>query len=322
MRKRRVFCCDEKWSRGYRCKRREFSVILMQEEDEADECGGLADIETVVVEETPVPEPIQNEISLNSVVGISSPKIMKLLGVIEGHQVVVMIDPGATHNFISLETVKKLGLPLILSKGFEVSLGTWDDVQGEGECKPVVVHLQGITIIEAFLPLPLGNSDLILGVQWLETLGTVSTNWKTQTLKFRLGDKNVTLKGDPALGRSVISLKAMLKTIHKGRDGYMVECNHITAKREQQLIDSKSGHVPAYLKSVIQQHVQVFNMPKGLPPSRGHEHAINLKEGTNPVIVRPYHYPQSQKNEIESLICKLIYHVFHWVHCWDFASIV
>lgn len=60
------------------------------------------------------------------------------------------------------------------------------------------------------VPLPLGNPNLILGVQWLEKLGTVSTNLKTQTLKFRLGEDNVTLKGDPLLGWSRISLKAML----------------------------------------------------------------------------------------------------------------
>lgn len=59
----------------------------------------------------------------------------------------------------------------------------------------MVLHLQGVTIIKDYLPLQLGNSDIILGVQWLEKLGTVSTNWKTQTLKFLLGGKNITLKG-------------------------------------------------------------------------------------------------------------------------------
>lgn len=43
-------------------------------------------------------------------------------------------------------------------------------------------------------------------------------------------------------------------------------------------------------------------MPAGLPPNRGHEHAIILKEGTNPVSVRPYRYAQSQKDEIEKLV--------------------
>lgn len=35
-----------------------------------------------------------------------------------------------------------------------------------------------------------------------------------------------------------------------------------------------------------------------LPPHRGHEHAILLKQGSNPVRVHPYRYSQSQKDEI------------------------
>lgn len=59
--------------------------------------------------------------SLNSVVGIENPKTMKLKGVINGQDVVVMIDLGATHNFISLKTVEKLQIPTVVTKEFGVS---------------------------------------------------------------------------------------------------------------------------------------------------------------------------------------------------------
>lgn len=273
----------------------------MEEGDGDEECGGMPELRDDMAGEIESGM-IKPEISLNSVIGISSSKTMKLLGEIMGQRVVVLIDPGATHNFVSLEAVEKLGLPIIPSKSFGVSLGTGANVQGEGECKSVVLHLQGVTIIEDYLPLSLGNSDLILGVQWLEKLGTVATNWKTQTLKFKLGEDNVTLKGDPSLERTMISLKAMLKTIRKGGEGFLVEFNCLDAKVESQDDHDSSNIGPSYLQSVLQQHDKVFHMPKGLPPSRGHEHIINLKEGTDPVSVRPYRYPQSQKDEIEVLI--------------------
>lgn len=60
------------------------------------------------------------EVSLNSVVGLTSPKTMKMAGKIGDQEVIVMIDPGATHNFISLATVQKTGLPVIESKEFGV----------------------------------------------------------------------------------------------------------------------------------------------------------------------------------------------------------
>ena len=42
----------------------------------------------------------------------------------------------------------------------------------------------------------------------------------------------------------------------------------------------------------------VFANPIGLPPLRGHEHQIYLKEGTQAICQRPYKYPYYQKNEI------------------------
>ncbi|KAL8118331.1 hypothetical protein AgCh_016023 [Apium graveolens] len=292
------------YSAGHRCKKKELSVILMQGDDGGEEYEQADKVEETL-EETgglDLNMDFKPEISLNSVVGITSPKTMKLMGEIMGKKVVVMIDPGATHNFVSLEAVKSLGLPVLPSKSFGVSLGTGDDVQGKGECKSVVLHLQGVTVIEDYLPLQLGNSDVILGVQWLEKLGTVSTNWKTQTLRFQLGGGSVTLKGDPSLGRTMISFKAMMKTIQKGGDGYLVECNHLAATGEHKGLKRGEDNMPPYLKPILKQHSEVFRLPPGLPPNRGHEHAINLKDGTDPISVRPYRYPQSQKDEIEALI--------------------
>ncbi|XP_056686201.1 uncharacterized protein [Spinacia oleracea] len=157
----------------------------------------------------------QPHISLNSVVGLANPKTIKMVGTIHEQEVVVMIDLGATHNFIALEAVEKLGVELTPSKMFGVSLGTGEAVRGEGECKAVTLQLPGVEITEDFLPLTLGNSDVILGIQWLEKLGTMMTNWKTQTLSFQHNGEVVTIHGDPSLGRTCISLKAMIITLRK-----------------------------------------------------------------------------------------------------------
>lgn len=43
-------------------------------------------------------------------------------------------------------------------------------------------------------------------------------------------------------------------------------------------------------------------MPGGLPPLKEREHQIVLKDGSDPVSVRPCRYPQFQKDEIENQI--------------------
>lgn len=43
----------------------------------------------------------------------------------------------------------------------------------------------------------------------------------------------------------------------------------------------------------------IFEPPRGLPPVRRQDHRIHLKPNTEAVAVRPYRYPQLQKDEIE-----------------------
>lgn len=142
------FRCDEKWQVGHHCKRKELSIMLTLEDDDEPEL----EFEVENSEEQ------ITEVCLNSVMGITKPKTMKMKGVLQGCEVIVMIDPGATHNFISLNIVEQLQVPVTNTGGFGVALGTEVTVQGEGECKAVKLQLQGLEVIEDFLPLTLGNN--------------------------------------------------------------------------------------------------------------------------------------------------------------------
>ena len=53
------------------------------------------------------------------------------------------------------------------------------------------------------------------------------------------------------------------------------------------------------LDELLLQHDAVFDTPRGLPPARPYDHRIHLLPGTAPVAVRPYRYPQLQKDELE-----------------------
>lgn len=122
---------------------------------------------------------------------------------------------------------------------------------------------------------------------------------------FNVGNNVVTLVGDPSLVRSQISLKAMLRTLRKEKQGYWVEINRMEREVEE---NSEQGRVeiPPFLVDFVKKHEKILADPVGLPPPRGHEHVIRVKEGSNPVGVRPYRYPQCQKDEIESMIQEML----------------
>ena len=51
--------------------------------------------------------------------------------------------------------------------------------------------------IDDFLSLELSSPDVILKIQWLDTLGTMEMNWNTLMIKFRVGMTMLTLQRDP-----------------------------------------------------------------------------------------------------------------------------
>lgn len=164
-----------------------------------------------------------------------------------------------------------------------------------------MISLQGLEIVDDFLPLELGITDVILGVQWLQTLGNTYHNWITHTMKFIIGGKPVTLKGDPTLHKTRISLKAMLRTLNHEGAGLIGELGSSTVMTTKE----HALHSLAMIE-VLQKFEQVFHMPTTLPPRRGHEHTIILRDGVPPIIVRPYRYPQIQNDEIEKLVKEML----------------
>ena len=163
------FKCDGRWSRGHECPKAEVHVLLIQDDPEAE----LLPVPDPALDTIPAapPEAQLVEVSLNAVVGLTSPKTMKLMGSIRGHDVVVVVDSGATHNFITADLVDKLSLPLSETEAYGVQMGSGASVKGTGVCRAVPLSLQALEILDDFLPLELGSTDVILGVQWLETLG-------------------------------------------------------------------------------------------------------------------------------------------------------
>jgi hypothetical protein len=60
------------------------------------------------------------------------------------------------------------------------------------------------------------------------------------------------------------------------------------------------------LDRLLQHHAAIFEEPQGLPPARSYDHRIHLLPGTAPVAVRPYRYPQLQKDELEHQVTGML----------------
>ena len=74
----------------------------------------------------------------------------------------------------------------------------------------------------------------------------------------------------------------MTKLIKKGHHNVIAQLCSVEVHTPQYTISP-------YLKKVIDKHSKVFeDIPKGLPPTRDHDHAIHLILGSVPPNIRPY----------------------------------
>ncbi|CAL9232051.1 unnamed protein product [Arabidopsis halleri] len=256
---------------------------------------GTGEIE--IVEEN---SPVMCCLSLNSFLGKHSPRTTKLIGFLGKSKVVVLIDSGASHNFLTPNLAAKLKMLVCEDSRLEVRLGNGVSVHGTGVCKDVKFQLPGVEFQSNFISLELGGVDVILGMERLETLGTCEVNWRKQEWHFTYNGKSVTLLGDSSLHYHALSLKSIAIPVQQ-----VLENNVVRDLAAAQVLAVDKQMDPA-LSSVLTQFATIFELHAGLPPKRGQEHAIVLKPVVQSITVRPYKYPHSTKEVLEKMVADMV----------------
>ena len=140
---------------------------------------------------------------------------------------------------------------------------------------------------------------MVLGTQWLSTLGVISWDFHLLTMRFLYKGKSVFLQGlQLAASSTIFDANKLFGGLTK--KGLVLQINAID------YVASIQSPLPLELAALLGEFSQVFVVLTGLPPIRGHEHSINLKEHTQPVCERPYRYPHFQKSKIENIVNELL----------------
>lgn len=108
--------------------------------------------------------------------------------------------------------------------------------------------------------IPLGGIDIVLGIQWLENLGKVVTDYKAGTMEFKWGDGVVKLKARTKDQTQEVGVKSLERMIRKGGQCYVIKIEH---KEIEPLIDSGKKHQD--ITNILTNYSMVVNEPQGLP---------------------------------------------------------
>lgn len=105
---------------------------------------------------------------------VNGPRTMRIESCIKHRRVIVLIDSGSTHNFVSQEIAKKLQLMATTVEPFKIRVVNRESLECDIMYKDVPLRLQVVAITTDLFVLPLKGLDVVLGVQWLQGLGKIT----------------------------------------------------------------------------------------------------------------------------------------------------
>ena len=292
------FSCDEKYHRGHRCASRVF--LFIAEGDAAPDPPHIAPLDPTL-EPDPDPteahDPHQAQLSLNSMAGHLAPETLRFVASIADVEVVLLVDGGSTHNFIQQQLVEKLGLPSISTTPLRVMVGNGQQLSCSCMCQAVAINIQNNTFIVDLYILPISGANVVLGVQWLKTLGPVLTDYNTLSMQFFSDDRIIKLQGDLDAKLHLLT-PVQLRRLNRTQGDALFY--HITLLSNS--TPSLPQEFPAPIQDLLLRFEALFTTPSTLPPARATDHHIHLIPQATPVNVRPYRYPHYQKQEIEQQV--------------------
>jgi hypothetical protein len=127
-----------------------------------------------------------------------------------------LVDGGATQNFIDASLVAKKGLRTKEFEGFHVAVADGYTMTCLDMVPDLEVKLGNYTLTDTFYVVDLSDTDAVLGVQWLYSLGEIGFNYQTLTMSFRdTSGSRVVLRDMSTGAPRAVSTKRMERVIHQ-----------------------------------------------------------------------------------------------------------
>ncbi|KAD7477046.1 hypothetical protein E3N88_00182 [Mikania micrantha] len=148
---------------------------------------------------------------MGSCTQLSGHQTLQIEGILLGIPICLLVDSGATHNFISQWLVSALAIPSVSVDGIKTRLGDGHVVVVTTQCQQLSIQVGPCTFVINVLIFDTGSLDLILGMDWLQSLGHVTHDWINAWMQFSFHDSPVVLQGSCKEKNSKASLQTWLR---------------------------------------------------------------------------------------------------------------
>ncbi|XP_050365571.1 uncharacterized protein LOC126784128 [Argentina anserina] len=168
--------CDDKWSPNHVCKN---PVLAILEALTPCEPSALEEEEVALIDaEQPDPLP------LHAITTTNSHDMMRFKGSINGLPIDVFVDCGSVKNFLSPVVAAKVGCTISPPARMGFTTTTGEPIKALGTAEHVTVEIQSYKFTRSFQLLQVVNCDLLLGCEWLSTLGFIGMHFAEKVMVF------------------------------------------------------------------------------------------------------------------------------------------
>ena len=298
--------CDEKFFPGHKCTSSRFLLLLDDPELIAEPTEEISPTHDHT-------NTIHFHLSPQALSGTISPKTLKFTSLIPHLPVIVLIDSGSSHNILQPRIAHHLNLAISPSLPLSVMVGNGAFIKCQGICPLVDISLQNSTFTIPFYLLPIEGADVVLGVEWLSTLGSIQADFSIPSIQFTRNNQHITLQVAHSSNPLATTYHQFCHYLSNNSIASLhllsVDTQHHSHTTLATTIDNPASplsHLPSPIKSLLQEYQGIFQKPRGLPPQRPHDHHIPLLPHTPPIKVKSYRYPHHHKEVITTLISEML----------------
>ena len=246
------FNCNEKFTRGHnRFCRRLFFVDGVKIDDTAGD-GAVAGADlgeqaAAVLAIRAAPGAAKAEespsFSLAALAGVCFTDTLQISVTIGNTLFSALLDSGSSHSFISESAAHRTGLPIATRPRMMATVANGERITCSGVMRHTAFSVQGDAFSTDLFVMPRAGYDVVLGTQWLGTLGLVTWDFQRRTMSFTRQGR--TICWPCTQGTTTLAVRSTTAS------AYLLD----------ELLHSSNS---------------VFTEPQGLPPQCSRDHSITL----------------------------------------------
>lgn len=275
--------CAVKWSKDHKCAE-SVQLHAVQELLELFSTEDLTDSQSVPARNGE--DQLFLTISVAALSGKPAPKTLCLKGLMQNHDINILLDSGSSHSFISDSLASKLQGVSTLQSALSVQVANGARLTYCAHLPHASWSVNGYEFISDLKILSMSSYEMILGMDWLEAFSPMKIHWKHKWISLPYNGDTVYLFGN----LQELSVDSVIQV----------------CSVEVSVTEGVSVSIPVDIQHLIEEFSLLFEVPLELPPPRACDHSIPLIAGAALVQVRPYRFAPALKDEIESQIKEML----------------